>query len=564
MKCLRIDNYLIALIGFVAIAFFLRVLGNDFGLPELLHPDEPFEINRALRLAAGSFDWRRAGKGGLYYLLFIQMGFSFVYLYLRGCVSSPQDFAEWFVRNEHLFYLSGRWTCAILSTLSVIVVYLIGKRWAGKQTGLIAAFFMAISPLAIKDAHYSTVDDLLVLMILCSWYFILGAMNSDRNRSWFAASIFTGLALITKLSAAVMVLPLLCAVLFYSARVKRDLLWLVMAVLFVFLIVVAIGEPGYFRGLGERFTGILKLLLPQKTVLNSSVGSLETSLQAQEGLNTFVYYFNGLLNSSGWPLLVGSVVGLAGLLFRRDRLGLLFSAFLIPYILLICMTQSNLVYSRYLLPVLPLIYLLFAYWVVSVAKAATGFWNPRFVLLGLSVVAGSFLIVQTWQVFLYFERPNTRILAQQWIHQNIPSSETIFMEGGREHRSQFMVPLYNKIENLEEMISEIRLRDPGKAKYWILKKKALETLDNPRFDLQMVMRHDAWPAFSSLESKNIDYFLVDQSQFKCRNTRGLGTALKSRVDFYCDLIKRDTVQMVYQINSSDKNWGPGIEIYKIL
>ncbi len=37
----------------------LRLYGVDFGLPDLLHFDEPFEINRALRLATASFDFSR-------------------------------------------------------------------------------------------------------------------------------------------------------------------------------------------------------------------------------------------------------------------------------------------------------------------------------------------------------------------------------------------------------------------------------------------------------------------------------------------------------------------------
>ncbi|MEZ4484837.1 MAG: hypothetical protein R2864_09635 [Syntrophotaleaceae bacterium] len=71
------------LFGIIVAALLLRVYGIDFWLPELLHPDEPFEINRALRLAAGSFDWRQAGKGGLYYLLFMEIGLSFAFLYRK-------------------------------------------------------------------------------------------------------------------------------------------------------------------------------------------------------------------------------------------------------------------------------------------------------------------------------------------------------------------------------------------------------------------------------------------------------------------------------------------------
>ncbi len=61
------EKFLLFLLPIFLLAIIARLYGIDFGLPDLLHNDEPFEINRALRLASGSFDFRRSGKGGLYY-----------------------------------------------------------------------------------------------------------------------------------------------------------------------------------------------------------------------------------------------------------------------------------------------------------------------------------------------------------------------------------------------------------------------------------------------------------------------------------------------------------------
>mgnify|MGYP003394502346 FL=1 len=90
----------------LGLAAFVRFYGLDFGLPDLLHVDEPFEVHRALRLASGEFDFNRAGKGGLYYFLFIEMGLTFLLLYVTGVIDGVDAFIDYYIRHEYVFYLS--------------------------------------------------------------------------------------------------------------------------------------------------------------------------------------------------------------------------------------------------------------------------------------------------------------------------------------------------------------------------------------------------------------------------------------------------------------------------
>ena len=79
----------------LGIGLVLRLWGIDFGLPyegltyEQLTFEESKEVHRALKLGAGEYAWV-FGKGGLYYLLFIEYGLLFVVSWTLGWVSDSQ------------------------------------------------------------------------------------------------------------------------------------------------------------------------------------------------------------------------------------------------------------------------------------------------------------------------------------------------------------------------------------------------------------------------------------------------------------------------------------------
>ncbi|MBK7727724.1 MAG: hypothetical protein IPJ33_04230 [Gammaproteobacteria bacterium] len=105
-----VDKSLVLLLIIVAVALILRTWGTSFGLPFVYHPDEGIEVNRALQLGTGDFDFGtfRMLKGGYFYLLFVEFGFIFVILKLLGVVASTQDFAHLYLSNPTIFYLVGR------------------------------------------------------------------------------------------------------------------------------------------------------------------------------------------------------------------------------------------------------------------------------------------------------------------------------------------------------------------------------------------------------------------------------------------------------------------------
>ena len=147
---------LLALI--LATAFGLRIWGIWFGLPFSYRADEYHEVFRALELGSGGFNLERTGKGGYFYVLFVEYGFLFVVLKLAGIVDSAQDFARYFARDMSLFYLLGRATTAVIGTLAVFLAYRLGTRAYSQAAGALAALFLAVDFLSVEHSHFVTVD----------------------------------------------------------------------------------------------------------------------------------------------------------------------------------------------------------------------------------------------------------------------------------------------------------------------------------------------------------------------------------------------------------------------
>ena len=62
----------LALIGPLTLGFVLRFSVTWFGSPYLFHNDDDFEVIRALQLGTGQYDFARIGKGGYFFLLFVE------------------------------------------------------------------------------------------------------------------------------------------------------------------------------------------------------------------------------------------------------------------------------------------------------------------------------------------------------------------------------------------------------------------------------------------------------------------------------------------------------------
>src|SRR5262245_3616099 len=122
-----------AVIALVLVAFGLRVYAVRWGLPYTEHPDEPSAANTVLRMIRrGDWNPRFFEKPSLYYYaLRLVFAAHIHYGIATGLYKSLADLpatTDLYLTTPELF-VWGRMLSVILGSLTVAVLYAIGRRW---------------------------------------------------------------------------------------------------------------------------------------------------------------------------------------------------------------------------------------------------------------------------------------------------------------------------------------------------------------------------------------------------------------------------------------------------
>lgn len=321
-----------------------------------------------------------------------------------------------------------RWMSALWGVCAVLVTARLGRTLAGEEAGLWAAALLAVTPLAVQQAHFGTVESLLLLLttlVLAESARVVEAPSTARVAIAAAAA---GLALATKTSGVVILLPLFLAVgLAFLPKSKQDPLGplptqLAISALIAFL-VAFFGSPFTFL----RWSKFLQAMdYEGKVVLGTYVPSYTLQFY---GTSPFGVTLDTLFNYGlGRPLsvlllLLGSAALVSGLLRRSAGLWVV-AAFAAPYLITIGLWQAQFV--RYQVPLLST-YALLAGWGVALLARSYGNAGVLFRLTG--AVA---LVLTTANALAYvgmLSRPFTRVAATEWFYQNVPAGTSILHEG---------------------------------------------------------------------------------------------------------------------------------------
>ena len=110
--------------------------------------------------------------------------------------------------------VAGRLVIALLDTLTIFLLFLLGRRIFGTGAGLIAAAFYAFTAQAIQLSHFFAMDPASTTFTVLA---VLGAVMMVQERSWRAAvisGIAVGLAIASKFSALpILGVPIVAAIL---------------------------------------------------------------------------------------------------------------------------------------------------------------------------------------------------------------------------------------------------------------------------------------------------------------------------------------------------------------
>lgn len=553
----------IALFAVLAAALGLRLWGIGFGLPYDFTPDEIHEIVRALKLGAGEYNLQAFTKGGLYLILFVEYGFLFAVWWLMGQVTGPTDFALAYLQDPTAFYLLGRVTVALMGVATCLVVFEIGKRAHDWRVGLGAAVIGATAYYHGLWSHYINVD---TGMVLCIWSSILAYMEHERrgHLRWLIVSgSLAGAAIAFKLPGAIGLLPLtLAAVTPWNKWSQPRVMIRRLGIgLLALLVTLAILSPGTFAGLRvipHFFSGFQASEYPVDDPPQSF--DVDTAI---DDITVFRVgnYLNILLRDTYVILTLGALLGAVIGCIRKHRWDIIWCAVVAAF-LLVMYAADRPGNERYLLPVMPAFWLLAASGVVVVARGRGAVMAVLFA--GIVVVPLHALMYQNYM----WTRPDTRVLAKEWIEANVPDGARILMDGMK-YRFIQSPPLNPDEATVARRVDQAEVEGSDlsrgvSTRALDLYSKAMTLVSGPRYDLHSTV----W----GLDVRDLSYYLeacfdyIVTSSVNSHRFAGPSeaAAYPHSATFYRSLPTDPRFEVVYSaVPATWKIQGPIITVYKV-
>ena len=542
--------------------------GISVGLPEAVHSDEGFEIHRALKLGAGVFDFDRTMKGGLFYLLFVEYGGYFAWLWVTGSITSAEEFMVGFIEDPSPFWIIGRATVALLSVGLVFLSYRLGAAIYGRRVGLIGAAATTATVLVVRMAHYVNVDVLMSVAVLWSILLSFEWANPDKKPRPILLGIAFALAVMAKATAVVAIVPILVANVlrhrktsWKSALFGRELV----LTLAIAAIVYVCGNPGIVVNAAD----VVKTT--SRVVLGSSddVGATEQAVIAESsrsGENLWLFYSDVLAKSFGLPFFCLTACGLAFACVKRDRGDIVMLAFLVPFFLLIAGAQTkNLYYARYVLVATPLLAILGARVLVAACDRVS--WVRARSALVAAMVAAVLLMPTSWTTAQWTYkhlRGDTRAIAREWIEANVPSGAVVLAQGNPAVEIAMTVPLRNTAANLDRLIASMPDPKGFKARFLEIRK---HTTRGVPYDLHGFRHFEPVKSLDQYQALGVRYFVITKESFYPAYTepgQRRDDIWRSRLELYEALTSHPNATLIYEIDSDQEQLsGPSIVVFHL-
>jgi hypothetical protein len=212
----------------LAVSFGLRVANSLPGLDQRRFWDERYSVvNVTTVLASGSLRPENAFYLGLNHLP--QVAALRTIEIVQGVVG-----AEWVpverqagIRVSREARLVFRVIQSIYGTLSIWLLFLIGRRLFSPEVGLLAALLLSVMPLHIRMSSFFKPDILVLMLTLLAFYWTIAALERPSLKRYLLVGLAVGLATSGKYTGIPAAIPLTVGVFAGGPGLWRRLGWLV-------------------------------------------------------------------------------------------------------------------------------------------------------------------------------------------------------------------------------------------------------------------------------------------------------------------------------------------------
>lgn len=400
----------------IIIALIFRIWGIGFGLPIFNHPDEraylpgAVYILHTLDLNPNYFH----NPPLLTYMYSVVMFLYFLFGKLFGWFTSTKNFQELFLSDGTNFYVIARSLNALLSSGICLLVYIVGKKLFDKVTGLIASLLLCSTFLIIKDSHYAVTDIPGTFFLMLSFTYIIGIYTRGRAKDYMLGGLFAGMAVATKYNMGIVIIPLVLAH-FLSKRkivITREFMWAILGCFNGFILCcpwILLDYRKFWADFADQY------MMGSITGLGGS-----TTISYGKYLLTLTWGY-GLL-----PLcffVIGAIC-----LWRRKETQKLWILLCFPLVYYLLLGGIKMFYVRFAVPLIPYMCVLSAYGIISLTRRFS-YKHQVAALVLLTLVSVSQGIIFSCIHNHLITQTDTRLLARNWINDNLPHGSKIVAEG---------------------------------------------------------------------------------------------------------------------------------------
>jgi hypothetical protein len=419
-----------ALAGVLALAAGLRSWGLLSG--ELVwHPDEIFMVVYPLNMLSGDLNPHVFSYPGLhFYLLAAIYGVQFL---LQAAGGAEVYLSEWvagrYVWNPEAARDTARWVSVLYSVATVGAASLLGGRLTGERAtsrwqaitstaGLLAASLAAVNVLLVRQAPLAGTDTALAFWFVIATLASLRLLRVEALRDYVLAGVLVGICAAIKYPGASAAGGVVAVHLLSGRGFTDRRLWVAGAVSIVAFVLLSPYTLLDFEKFRDTF--LFQLQHAEEGRYGLRLGpfyQLTETLRHGAGLLAWLAWF-GACGWTVWKRLSPQLVVLAATLSGY-----------------IAVSWGDLVFARYVLPLVPLQLALIADGIMRGCRYLEGVsrLSHRFMVPAASIIA-LILAIQpaygAWHVARLQATSDTRSEARAWIESNVPPGSTLCNFGG--------------------------------------------------------------------------------------------------------------------------------------
>lgn len=310
--------------------------------------------------------------------------------------------------------LAGRLAVALLGTAQIWLVYQVGRRWFNSVgTGLMAAAWLAVSPLLVMESHYLATGVPLGFMTLVCLWAALNLQNHGKPWNFIIAGLSLGLCITFKASG-ILVAPLIlwaaCLAWHTHKPSLHMLVLLVFCALFGLWLGLTLGSPGFVLQLFRMHTNVWESFTLPPLFGGAALPYVTARFEEMRAL---------LQNWIGWHWVVLWGAGLIILLKKRSVRRMAIALFPILYlpaaIFILTSPMENLLAAA-----LPHFILLAVWPLVLLCRRIPGRLLPAWSLAVAGLLLLAFPLLSSYRLgYLFWQQPALNA-AVEWADNNLP------------------------------------------------------------------------------------------------------------------------------------------------